>query len=68
MGKKAKLKRPIRYRTTIFKNGTIGDIVTVPKPPTFRCEPVYDYYIKFGNHKPIGVLKAEVDILEDNEG
>lgn len=61
---KVKLVKPFRYGTRVFEAGEIGKVVEVKHPLTFRGVPVYDYYVKFDDFKPIGVLAEEVEVIE----
>ena len=54
---KLKLLKDIRYGLKKFPEGTIGEWVS--KGDTF------DYYVKFGDFKPLGVFKHEVEIVEE---
>jgi len=56
---KAKLIKPIRYGTRIFEGGKIGEMVTVKYPLTYQNELIYD------SHKPIGVFKTEIEIIQE---
>jgi len=53
----------IRYGIRVFNTGEIGEIVDIKHPLTFENEPIYDYYIKFDNFKPIGIFKTEIEIV-----
>lgn len=64
---KVKLIKPLRYGIRIFPTGEIGGIVDVEKPFTFQGEPVYDFYVSFNSHKPIGIFKSEVEIIKENQ-
>ena len=55
---------PIRYGTRIFEIGEVGTIVDVKHPITFEEEPIYDFYVQFNNHKPIGVFKKEIEEIK----
>jgi hypothetical protein len=66
--KKVKLIKPIRYGIRVFEIGEIGEVVDVKDILTFHNESIYDYYVQFDNHKPIGVFKNEIEFLPDTSG
>lgn len=61
---KVQLIKLIRYGMRIFEIGEIGTTVNVAKPITFNNKPIYDYYVRFPNHKPIGLFKTEVEEMK----
>ena len=61
---KVKLKTPIRYGARIFEAGEIGTVVDVKHPLMFKDELIYDFYVQFSNHKPIGVFKKEIEEIK----
>ena len=60
---KVKVVKPFRHFLRIFNIGEIGTIVEVEYPLTFQDKPIYDFYVKFPDYKPIGVYKEEVEPL-----
>lgn len=58
---KVKVVKPFRYGLRIFDVGEIGEVVEVDYPLIWRGEPIYDFYVWFPNHMPIGVYKEEVE-------
>lgn len=62
---KVKLLKPFRYGVRIFEAGEIGKVVNIKHPLTFRGEQAYDYYVKFDDFKPIGVLAEEVEVIDE---
>lgn len=58
---KVKVVKPFRYCLRIFGLGEVGEVVEVDYPLTFEGEPIYDLYVRFPGHKPIGVHKEEVE-------
>jgi len=66
---KVKLVRPFRYGPHLFEKDEVGLETEVSYPLTFQGKPVYAFYVKFPSHRlPVGVLKSEVEILEDRNG
>ena len=61
---KVRLVKPIRYGVRIFEVGEVGIITNVKYPLTFKGELIYDSYIRFSNHKPIGVFKTEIEEIK----
>lgn len=61
---KVKVVKPFRYCMRIFTIGEVGEVVEVEHPLTFKGKPVYDFYVKFSYHKPIGVFKEQVEMIE----
>lgn len=61
---RVKLLKPFRYGMRIFEVGEIGKVVDVEHPLTFKGEPVYDYYVKFDDFKPIGTFAEEVEVID----
>ena len=51
---------PFRHGLRVFEHGEIGEVVTVEHPLTFQGKPIFDYYVKFPGHQPVGVHKSEV--------
>ena len=64
---KVEVIKPFRYGSRIFEVGEIGDVVQVGSPIMFRGKPLYDFYVKFENHEPIGVHEREVKVLAAKE-
>jgi len=60
--------KPFRYGLRIFSIGEIGEVVEVDYPLTFQGKSIYDLYVKFPNHKPIGVHKEEVEPISQQGG
>ena len=60
-----KVIRPFRYGSRIFDIGEIGKIEEVDHPLTFSGKPIYDFYIKFPGHKPIGTHREEVEPITE---
>lgn len=58
------LTKRLRYGTRIFEAGAIGTVVVVTHPLIFQGKPIYDFYVRFDNHKPIGVFKTEVEQVQ----
>lgn len=60
---KVKVIKPFRYCLRVFNIGEIGEIVEVDFPLTYYSKPIFDFYVKFPNHEPMGVHKEEVELI-----
>jgi len=58
---KVKVVKPFRYLLRIFDIGEVGEVVDVDFPLTFGGKPIFDFYVKFPDHEPVGVKKEEVE-------
>jgi len=59
--------KPFRYGIRVFEigeEGTIVPIAQIEHPLEWKGKSIYDYYVRFDNHIPIGVRKEEIEIIE----
>ncbi len=61
MKEQVTVRKPFRYGLRVFEVGEVGEVVEVESPLTFDGRPIYDFYVKFQGHKPVGVRGSEVE-------
>jgi len=60
-GVKVRVVKPFRYGLRVFE---VGEVVDVEYPLTFCGKPIFDLYVRFVRHFPIGVTGDEVEIID----
>ena len=60
MSKTVTVTKPFRHCLRVFEIGEVGEIVEVEHPFTFIGRPMWDFYVKFVGHEPVGVHESEV--------
>jgi len=63
-----RVAKPFRHGMRVFEVGEIGEVVPTEQvkwPLIFDGKPVYDYYVRFGDHYPIGVRKDEIEVISE---
>ncbi len=54
------VRRQFRHGIRVFEVGEVGEIVHVEHQPTFVGKPIWDLFVKFPGHEPVGVHESEV--------